>query len=111
TAPSFCPMERCTAFIIGQLTSRAPRTPQIRPINGLSMANQRATLVIRGPCGGCDAASSIRAATSFGLETLPRGRRFDEVLSPPGLDLASKDPEVLGQNILQPGPCRKSSGT
>src|SRR4029077_2297092 len=105
-------MERCTAFIIGQLTSHTPRTPQIRPINGLSMANQRAALVIRGPCRGCDAAaSSIRAATSFGLETLPIGCRFDEVLSPPGLDLASKDPEILGQNIVQPGPCRKSSGT
>lgn len=25
-------------------------------------------------------------------------------LLPPGLDLASKDPEILGQNIVRPGP-------
>jgi len=76
----FAPRERCTAFIIGQLTSHAPRSPQIRPINGLSMVNQRATLVIKRPCVSISvfqlfSQTVARSWASSAVSFLPSARR------------------------------------
>lgn len=38
------------ALLTGQLTSHAPTIPTIRPISGLSIANQRARFEATGPC-------------------------------------------------------------